>query len=289
MEFKRSEHSRDRQIGNIMRVDVTIATKNSARTLERCIGAIRQNIPLSQLVVVDGGSTDNTVAIAKSLGAEVKTNTGLLGNVRYVQAQACNTEWIAIIDSDVYVYPTWWSEVSQHISQPDVGMILAIGDSPMNRLTIYGEYLAHIAKRFGTAAFSNTLVRRDLILSCRELLDNIHAGEDTVFARYLDRVGMRVLTIQKRLVYHDKNVVDEHPQAFFRWGQSLRIRGRREGMRELAKTLKNNARNWWIFTKETHKISVSLLFFLLYLWLWTFLGYVNVPKPTSSQSKNAPL
>ena len=270
-------------------MDVTIATKNSAKTIEHCIKAIRENIPVRQLVVVDGGSSDTTVAITSSLGAEVIVDTGLLGRVRYIQAQACKTQWIAIIDSDVYVYPSWWTELSQYTNEPDVGMILAIGDSPMNRLTIYGEYLAHIAKRFGSAAFSNTLVRRELILSCRELLENIHAGEDTIFARYLTRVGMRALTIHKRLVYHDKNTVDEHPQAFFRWGQSLRIRGRREGTRELAKTLKNNVRNWWIFTRDTRRISISLLFFLLYLWLWTFLGYVSVPKPTSSQSKNAPL
>jgi glycosyltransferase involved in cell wall biosynthesis len=261
-----------------MKIDVSVATRNSARTIGSCIRAVRDNIPVDKLIIVDGGSTDETVQIAKSLGADVSVNTGLLGAVRYFQAQQCRTEWIAILDSDVYVYPAWWPEVSKYVNERDVGMILAIGDSPMNRLQIYGDYIAHIARRFGAAAFSNTLVRRELILSCNELTNRVHAGEDTIFARYLGRMGMRIITVQKRLVYHDKNIVDEHPRAFLRWGYSLRIRGGLYGVRELAKTLKNNLRNWWIFTRDTRKLSFRLLAFLMYLWFWSLVGYVRRSK-----------
>ena len=156
-----------------------------------------------------------------------------------------------------------------------VGMVLAIGDSPLDRFEIYGDYIQHIANRFGTAAFSNTLVRRKLLLSCSELNNRIHAGEDTVFARHLARLGLRIVTVQKKLVYHDKNIVDEHPQAFLRWGKSLRLRGGISGARELAKTLKNNIRNWLIFTKDTHRLNFRLLLFLLYLWIMCFAGYVG--------------
>ncbi|MGD0423211.1 MAG: glycosyltransferase [Candidatus Bathyarchaeia archaeon] len=69
-----------------MSVETSIATKNSAKTIARCIKAIRESIPVSRLVVVDGGSTDDTVAIARSLGAHVILNKGLLGSVRYSQA-----------------------------------------------------------------------------------------------------------------------------------------------------------------------------------------------------------
>ena len=261
-----------------MMIDASIATKNSAKTIARCIMAIRESIPIGRIVVVDGGSTDDTIAIAKSLGAEVRVNRGLLGRVRYFQAQTCSSDWIAIIDSDVYVDPSWWSEVSHYLEESAVGMILAIGDSPKDRLSIYEDYITYTAKRFGSIAFSNTLVRRKLILSCSELLNNVHAGEDTIFGRYLRRIGMRVVTVQKRLVYHDKNIVDEHPGAFLRWGQSLRIRGGKDSARELAKTLKNNLRNWLIFTKETRRLSISLLLFLLYLWFWAFSGYVGIVK-----------
>ena len=261
-----------------MTVDVTIATKNSARTIGPCIRAIRGSVPVNKLIVLDGGSSDQTVRIAKSLGAVVKIDKGLLGSVRYHQAEQCKTEWIAIVDSDVYVYPDWWAEVSKYTVDSDVGMILAMGDAPVDRLHIYSDYVSHIAERFGSAAFSNTLVRRKLVLSCRELKNRIHAGEDTIFARYLASIGMRIVTVKKRLVYHDKNIVDEHPRAFLRWGESLRTRGGLIGPKELAKTLKNNLRNWGIFARDTHTMSLRLLAFLLYLWLCTFVGYVRGVK-----------
>ncbi|MGD0423210.1 MAG: hypothetical protein ABSA92_07095 [Candidatus Bathyarchaeia archaeon] len=95
---------------------------------------------------------------------------------------------------------------------------------------------------------------------------------------------MRVVTVRKRLVYHDKNIVDEHPGAFLRCGQSLRIRGGKEGARELSKTLKNNLRNWLIFTEETRRFSIGLLLFLLYLWAWTFVGYVGIIKAATPKA-----
>jgi len=241
---------------------------------------------VNKLIVVDGASTDETVRIAKLLGAYVVENTGLLGSVRYFQAEQCTTKWIAIVDSDVYVYPAWWPEVSKYINEEDVGMVLAMGDSPLKRFHIYGDYLAHIARRFGSAAFSNALVRREQILSCRELTDRVHAGEDTIFARHLKKLGLRIITVQKSLAYHDKDIVDEHPRAFLRWGESLRIRGGLYGPRELAKTLKNNLRNWLIFTEETHRLSLPLLFFLVYLWAWCLAGYVRRYEPVESATEN---
>jgi glycosyltransferase involved in cell wall biosynthesis len=256
-------------------IDVTVATKNSARTLDRCLSAIWANIPVRNLIVVDAGSDDDTVEIARHNGGTVILESGLLGRVRYVQAMKCETEWIAYVDSDVYIYDSWWHEVSKYLGSQGVGMVLGFADAPITKFPIYEDYLKHIARKFGMAAFSNTLVRRKLVLSCTQLLNKIHVGEDTVLARHLKTNGMQIVSIPKRLFYHDKTAVGDHPKAFFRWGQSSRIIGGREGVRNLAKTLKNNLRNWWIFTKDTKRVDMTLLAFLLYLWWNMLLGYLH--------------
>ena len=258
-----------------MTIDVTVATKNSLRTLDRCLKAIRTNIPVHRLVVVDGGSNDGTIEVAKKYDATVVIEPGPLGRVRYVQAQNCLTEWIAYIDSDVYVYKSWWSEVSRYIDDNRVGMVLGFADAPVTTLPIYEVYLKHMARKFGTAAFSNTLVRRRLILSCQDLLANIHAGEDTVLARHLKTLDKFIVTIPIALFYHDKTAVSDHPKAFYRWGQSSRLVGGKQGVKNLAKTLKNNVRNWLIFTFDTKRMSMPLLVFLVYLWGWMLIGYVE--------------
>ena len=268
-----------------MTVDVTIATRNSARTLGSCLEAVHSNIPFNKIIVIDGESTDDTLNIAKSFGAEIFVDDGLLGEVRYLQAQKCETKWIAYIDSDVYVYSSWWPRVSKFTTVPGVGMILALGHTPVDHLPIYEDYLGHMARKYGTAAFSNTLVKRDLVLSCRQLLDNIHAGEDTILAKHISKLNQKIVTIPEQLVFHDKNTFYEHPQAFLRWGQSSRILGGIDGLRNVLKTLKNNLRNWGTFTRETKRLSVSLLLYLIYLWICMVEGYLQAAsenKPAST-------
>jgi len=256
-------------------VDVTVATRNSARTLDKCLREIRANIPVHRLVIVDAGSKDGTLAIAKKYRADIITEPGPLGRVRYVQAQHCLTQWIAYIDSDVYVYKSWWPQVSHYISDEKIGMVLGFADAPVTVFPIYEMYLKHIARKFGTAAFSNTLVKRAFVLSCEELLENIHAGEDTILARHLTKLNKVIVTIPTALFYHDKTAVSDHPKAFYRWGQSSRLVGGTQGLKNLAKTLKNNLRNWLIFTLETGHLSLPLLAFLTYLWGWMLVGFIE--------------
>jgi glycosyltransferase involved in cell wall biosynthesis len=261
--------------GSAMTIDVSVATMNSARTLDKCLKAIRASVPVRQLIIVDGGSTDDTLEISRKHDAIVVNEAGLLGLVRYVQAKCCQTEWVAFIDSDVYVYENWWPEVSRYLCNSDVGMILGFSDARVGKLPIYETYLKHMARKFGAAAFSNTLVRRELVLSCSELLNNVHAGEDTILARHIKKHNMRIVAIAIPLCFHDKVAVADHPAAFYRWGQSSGLVGGIQGLTNLIKTLKNNLRNWLIFTWETRRFSLHLLVFLIWLWCWMLLGYLR--------------
>jgi glycosyltransferase involved in cell wall biosynthesis len=44
-------------------IDVAIITMNSERKLSECLDSVYRNIPVNNLIVVDGFSTDNTIAI----------------------------------------------------------------------------------------------------------------------------------------------------------------------------------------------------------------------------------
>ena len=48
-----------------MQIDVVVLTKNSERTLEKCLNSIYKNIPVNRLIVIDGYSTDRTMKIVK--------------------------------------------------------------------------------------------------------------------------------------------------------------------------------------------------------------------------------
>jgi len=260
-----------------MRVDVAVATSNSERTLGKCLESINRFVPVHHLIVVDGNSEDRTRSIATRHNARIVPEPGLLGKVRYIQALSCDTDWIALVDSDVYLYESWWHELSKHTKDRDVGMIVGF-TAPHERNdqsnTVYGRYLAYL-NRFGAVAFSNALVRRDLILACKDLLNNVHAGEDSVFAQYLRRRNLVVINVTSPVCYHDTAVTRRHTRAYFRWGQSVRVREGILGSFTVARGLATFAQNWIGFTRTScHFRNLTLIPVLLNLWMWGVAGFV---------------
>jgi glycosyltransferase involved in cell wall biosynthesis len=83
-------------------VSVTVATRNSARTLERCLVSIRtQTYPQVELIVVDNHSSDATPAIAAKYADVVAT----IGPERSAQrnhgASLAQGEILVFVDSDM--------------------------------------------------------------------------------------------------------------------------------------------------------------------------------------------
>jgi GT2 family glycosyltransferase/glycosyltransferase involved in cell wall biosynthesis/SAM-dependent methyltransferase/tetratricopeptide (TPR) repeat protein len=82
------------------RISVCIITRNEEEFLDRCLRSIRQTA--SQIIVVDTGSTDRTVEIAKSHGAEVHHFTWCddFSAARNAALEYARGEWILVLDAD---------------------------------------------------------------------------------------------------------------------------------------------------------------------------------------------
>jgi glycosyltransferase involved in cell wall biosynthesis len=48
-------------------IDVVLLTKNSEHILEKCLASIYENVPVKNLIVVDGFSTDGTMEIVNKI------------------------------------------------------------------------------------------------------------------------------------------------------------------------------------------------------------------------------
>lgn len=97
---------------NLPSISIVIPTLNSGSVLEKCLKSIAlQKYPKSkvEIIIGDGGSTDETLAIAKKYGATVVTNklkTGESGKA--VGVKAATGELIALIDSDNILPNSRW-------------------------------------------------------------------------------------------------------------------------------------------------------------------------------------
>ncbi|MBL7718112.1 MAG: glycosyltransferase family 2 protein [Flavipsychrobacter sp.] len=88
----------------MMKLSAAIITYNEERNIARCIESVKEIA--DEILVVDSHSTDNTVAIAESLGARV-IKQAFLGYAaqRTFADNAAKNEWILMLDADEYLSP----------------------------------------------------------------------------------------------------------------------------------------------------------------------------------------
>ncbi|MCW5979292.1 MAG: glycosyltransferase family 2 protein [Bryobacteraceae bacterium] len=91
-------------------VSAIIPNWNRGELLERVLRDLAaQTQPPEEVVVVDNGSSDDSVARARRLGAraiELGTNTGFARAVNQGIVE-CRSPWVAIVNNDVHLPPEW--------------------------------------------------------------------------------------------------------------------------------------------------------------------------------------
>jgi glycosyltransferase involved in cell wall biosynthesis len=83
-------------------VSVIIPAYNGERFIAETIQSVRaQTLPVSEIIVVDDGSSDNTAKVAEALGVIVirQRNTGVSG-ARNAGIRAATQPWVSLIDQD---------------------------------------------------------------------------------------------------------------------------------------------------------------------------------------------
>lgn len=99
-----------------MNLSVILITKDAARTLARTLASLKF---VDEIIVVDSGSTDATLEVAKSFGAKVFTNPwpGYGPQKNFGLSKAVG-EWALFIDADEEVTPELAQAIKTAISQP---------------------------------------------------------------------------------------------------------------------------------------------------------------------------
>ncbi len=92
------------------RLTIGILTMNEERRIESCI---RSALFADEIVVVDSGSKDNTVALAQNLGAKVHTHADWQGfaEQRNRLLQYCTGDYIFFLDADEEITPELEREI----------------------------------------------------------------------------------------------------------------------------------------------------------------------------------
>lgn len=105
-------------------IAVVVPTRNSGATLRTCLESIRQQRQPCTLVVVDNGSTDETVSIAHEFADVILTCGPERSAQRNAGAAATSASVVGFIDSDMELPPTVVSDVVQAFEGGAVSVVV---------------------------------------------------------------------------------------------------------------------------------------------------------------------
>jgi len=154
------------------KLSVIIITKNEADSIRACLESVAW---ADEIVVVDSGSSDDTVNICKALGAQVYTTTDWPGfGVQKNRALSHATgEWVLSLDADERVTPELRSEIVAAIRTPNgcaafrIPRLSSFCGRYMRHSGWYPDYVTRLFQR-GEAKFSDDLVHERLMVSGTE-------------------------------------------------------------------------------------------------------------------------
>lgn len=157
-------------------VDMTaiILTKNEEANIERCIGSIKGWI--KRIVVVDSGSTDKTVELAESLGAEIFIHEPFVDYAKQfnwaIDNTNIDTKWVFRFDADECVTPKLKDEIifecEKHTDDEISGFMMRYKIYFMGRFLKHGgayPFLKITIFKYGKGRFENRAMGEHIVLS----------------------------------------------------------------------------------------------------------------------------
>lgn len=242
---------------------------NSAGTLEATLQSIRGqalNSSSVEVIVVDNGSSDRTVAIAESYGVRVlRCERRGAGCARNAGARVASGTFIAFIDSDVELERDWAVQLLSAMRGSNFAAALGpvVPSGPDNFLTEFRRtnglrrYRGTSVSVFdpnGVSPVINTaacMVRRTLFWALGGFDERLHRLEDTEFSQRLFRYGGVIYACSnaRAKVYYQGNIWSYLKRAYACGVGSLQVKRMLFG-------------KGYIMDRTTIKLTVVLLSFL---------------------------
>lgn len=170
------------------RLSIGILTKNEAKLIERCIKSARF---ADEVIVLDSGSVDETVNIARQLGAQVHINEDWQGFAlqRNRLLAHATGDYIFFLDADEIITPQLQKEIQHIVASGEQGVWKV-----MWTVVAYGHTLRHFK--------SNTSMER---LFPRALIDHYEGvvHEEAI----LNQSHVPRHTLRSRLLHHSRQSV----------------------------------------------------------------------------------
>jgi len=241
-------------------ISIIIPAFNSEKTIKRCINSLlKQSLPkkMFEIIVVDDGSKDKTIQIAKESGADKVLASEHLssGKARNIGVKNAQGNLIAFIDSDCKAKKDWLVIIQKELQHCDgiTGPLL----NGNNNIVSWAEYLIEFSDfnentprshiKFG--AGGNQAYKKSDFLSTSGFLEDQTHSEDVQFGKSFHDSGKTITFVPELQVYHYGR------RKFRPFLQNMKRFGKRSFQDSMIKSS-----NYSKFTKSKWSIPVLFVF-----------------------------
>jgi glycosyltransferase involved in cell wall biosynthesis len=215
----------------IMNCSLIIRAYNEEKHIGRLLEGVRQQtVQDVEIILVDSGSTDGTVSIAKTFGAQVvhmPSTEFTFGRSLNLGIQSASREYIVIASAHVYpIYPDWLESLLRPFENYQVALTYGkqrgSNSAYFSEQQIYHQWYPDVTVLPQETAFcnnANAAIRKSLW--AKNPYDETLTGlEDLAWAKWAKEQGHEIAYVAEAEIVHVHN---ETPQGVFN-------RYRREGM-----------------------------------------------------------
>jgi len=193
-------------------IDVVVIGRNEGERLRRCLESIRAGEGVrTRIIYVDSGSTDASVELAESFGAEVvsldMSTPFTAARGRNAGLERTRADLVQFVDGDCELHPTWLRAGAEAIEREE-NLVAVFGSlrerhpeaSLFNRLSeVEWDTLVGEAPYCGGIA----LMRADAVKQAAGFDPTIMAGEEPELCERLRAAGGRIMAIDAPMCAHD--------------------------------------------------------------------------------------
>lgn len=273
------------------KVTLYIPCYNAEDTIKECLESIiSQSYKIDEILVIDDGSNDRSVEIAKKYPVRIinhKENKGLAAT-RNTAFREANNEFIASLDADCVAGPEWLVELLKCLLDGDIA---GVGGMLINRYTLNTADIwrsVHMAQHWGDELIenppflygNNSLFRRKFIEKAGFYNEKYRTNyEDVDLCMRLYNCGFKLIYNPKAQVEHSrKDTINSVLFSYWSWfyykhmisnqvnGLSRKIAvilGRIVEYTEISEVFFRED-----FRKRKYKLLPMDFLFILYCWLF---------------------
>jgi glycosyltransferase involved in cell wall biosynthesis len=213
-------------------VTISIPTYNSANFLPLCLDAIKkQTYPSIEVNIIDGGSRDETITIAKKWGVKhLYVWKGSLMKARHIGAENAKGKYVVLLDSDQILEKDTIERSVSMIQRKDLDMLVLEEDVYNNKT--FTEKLFHLDRKFvhsvmdldpNTSVLLPRFYKRSLLLKAyyqvpEEVINQATPQDHAILYLESWKLSKKIAMLPNAVKHIEPSDIKSMMKKYFRWG-----------------------------------------------------------------------